>query len=124
MWGRLCGGLGTRLSAPAAPAQRLLPLQRWPCRALRARPAARLRRGQAGGQAASPLDVAGASAWIPMAKARSSCRHINNSCRSRLCGERGSVLPGCLRDSLQTGDFCQGLDTSLKEYPTERLSGD
>lgn len=115
---------GNAAQALAAPAQRLLPLQRWACRALCARPAARLRRGQAGRQAASPLGVAGVSAWIPMAKARSSCRHINNSCRSRLCGERGSVLPGCLRDSLQTGGFCQGLDTSFKEYPPEWLLGD
>lgn len=65
------------------------PLQHSACRAPHARRAARLRRGEA----ASLLDAAGVSAWIPMANARSSCRHINKSCCSRMWGDSRAL--GC-----------------------------
>lgn len=65
------------------------PLQHSACQAPHAHQAARLRRGEA----ASPCDAAGVSAWIPMVNAWSSCRHINKSCCSRLWG--GSWALGC-----------------------------
>lgn len=83
MWGRRCRGRECGSPLQQSGFQGSYPSQR------RARGAG-LREAVRGG--CFSLGTDGASAWIPMAKAQSSCRHINKSCCSRLWGESCALL--------------------------------
>lgn len=103
MWGRHCGGLGMRLTAPAG----LFPGARAPCSTL---PAGLLMltelRGCAEGRWGGCFSAR--RGWSFSLDSHGKCTeqlrtHKQILLQQAVGREPGSGLPGCLRDSLQTG---------------------